>query len=140
MVENRWLDHLKIFCWHPWLAEQPEIRSVCGDQHLRILLQHWPNQANLNLHYTERANKPALCEPREPDDSRALAAGKLLGEMTVHRHLRSRVWTGTPQVFECILSAITGRESQPRAADYALAPFHGRHREGLSRAHIAGWA
>jgi len=49
VVENRWLDHLKIFCWHPWLAEQPEIRSVCGDQHLRILLQHWLNQANLNL-------------------------------------------------------------------------------------------
>ena len=134
------LDQLKVLSWHPRLAELPEMHSACGDQHLRILLQHWLEEANLDLHYTEAASNPALGEDRRLDNSDRLVAGRLLGELAVHRHPVSRVWTGSPQALECILSAITGRETKTRAADSSLAPFQGRRSEDLSRAQVAGWA
>ena len=109
------------------------LRSVWGDQHLKILLQHWLNEANLDLHYTEKASNPSLCEYRKPKDSHFLAVGRLLGELAVHRHSLSRVWTGYPQALGCILSAITGREAKARAADYSLASLHANQPATLTR-------
>lgn len=140
VVENRWLDRLKILAWHSKLAEKCGRRSVCGDRHLKILLQHWLNEANLDLHYTETTSGAAWGEDRESAELRALAAGNLLGELAVHRHPLSRVWTGSPETFECILSAITGREAKARASDLPLTPLQARQPDPLSRAHIAGWA
>ena len=47
VVENRWLDRLKILSWHASLATQTDMKSVCCIQHLKILISHWLNQASL---------------------------------------------------------------------------------------------
>ena len=49
MVENRWLDRLKILSWHSSLATQKDMKSVCCRQHLRALIAHWLTQASLRL-------------------------------------------------------------------------------------------
>ncbi len=123
LLENRWLDHLKILSWHPALADRAGIQSVCGVEHLELLLLHWLTQANLDFHCaTHPANRPLLSEL--PTDREPAAAGRLLGELAVHRNPHSPHWTGSIQALQCILAAITGREPKPRAADYSLASFH----------------
>ena len=49
VVEDSWLDRVKILGWHPVLAEQRGTRSVCGRRHLEILLTHWLTYANLDF-------------------------------------------------------------------------------------------
>ncbi len=137
VLENRWLDHLKILSWHPALAEQAEIQKVCGEEHLRILLWHWLTQANLDLHGEQKA--PPLMA-RYLEDTEPSSAGRLLAELAVHRYPRSANWTGSAQMFECIVRAITGREAKPQASDYSLASFHADPTEELRYAHAAGCA
>ena len=48
-TENRWLDHLKILSWHPSIAMQREIKSVCCREHLRVLVGHWLTEGSLRL-------------------------------------------------------------------------------------------
>src|ERR1035438_9061821 len=49
VVENRWLDRLKILSWHSSLATQNGMRSVCCREHLKTLVAHWLTQASLRL-------------------------------------------------------------------------------------------
>ncbi len=140
VVENRWLDHLKVLSWHPALADQAEMQSVCGEEHLKVLIEHWLTQANLDLQDGERTVAPILGEHPGKAEPRSLAVGRLLGELAVHRHPLSRVWTGSAQTLECILSALTGREAKPRALDYSLASLHTDHPEELAYTHSAGRA
>ena len=64
VVENRWLDRLRVFSWHPLRAQWPGMHSVCGDPHLRILVQHWLSEANLDLRQAARGLHPAPFEKR----------------------------------------------------------------------------
>lgn len=138
VAENRWLDRLKILSWHPTLADQAEIQSVCGEEHLKVLILHWLTQANLDLHH---GNDTSLAFPvGDPEDSERASAGRLLGELAVHRNPRSRNWSGSLQMFESIVNAITGGEAKARAADYSLASFHAEPGEELACAHAAGCA
>src|SRR6266849_3389980 len=41
VVENRWLDRLKILSWHSALASQKDVKSVCCRQHLKTRLALW---------------------------------------------------------------------------------------------------
>lgn len=108
VAENPWLDRVKILAWHPVLARQAAIRSVCSVQHLKTLLTHWLNHANLQFLAAGgtpwAANDPAIME----EDSVVLSVGRLMGELAVHREALSRVWTGSPQTLECILNAVVG--------------------------------
>lgn len=138
VVENRWLDHLKVLSWHATLADQSEIQSVCGEEHLKVLILHWLTLDNLDLHHGNQKIQPLIAEHsvgREPS-----SAGRLLGELAVHRNPLSQNWTGSAQTFECIVNAITGREAKPRAADYSLASFHAEATEELACVHAAGCA
>jgi hypothetical protein len=116
VVENRWLDHLKILSWHPTLADQAGIQSVCGEEHLKVLILHWLTQANLNLRNGKNTSAPILTAHSERTEAAAATFGRLLGELAVHRNPLSRVWTGSAQTLECIVRALTGREAKPRAA------------------------
>lgn len=140
VIENRWLDHLKILSWHPVLADQAEMQSVCGQDHLKVLIQHWVTQANLDLQSGKKPVTPILAEYQAMAEPGSPAVGTLLGELAVHRSPQSRVWTGSTQTLECILSALTGREAKPRAVDYSLASFHAGEPEKLAYTHSAGRA
>lgn len=137
VVENRWLDHLKILSWHPTLADQAEIQSVCGEEHLKVLILHWLTQANLNLRNGRNTAAPIVAAHAENTDGAPATFGRLLGELAVHRNPLSRMWTGSAQTLECIVRAVSGREGKPRAADYSLACFH-EPSEELAYAHSAG--
>ena len=49
VAENRWLDRLKILSWHPSLAAEKDIKSVCCREHLKTLLAHWLTRASLRI-------------------------------------------------------------------------------------------
>jgi hypothetical protein len=61
VTENCWLDRVRVLSWHPVLARDGRMRGVCGKQHLKTLVTHWLNHANLQL-VTGRASPwpPAL--------------------------------------------------------------------------------
>jgi hypothetical protein len=107
VVENRWLDRLKILFWHSSLATQKDMKSVCCRQHLKILIAHWLNQASLRLPPAYDPPLPIGSDPTLTDfDLGPHSVGRLVGELAVHRESFSRVWSGSPEALECILDAL----------------------------------
>lgn len=107
VIENRWLDSLRIFTWHASLATQKDIKSACCQQHLRVLIAHWLDQASLRLPPTDDLPMPIAGRPAGAGvhlDPHSL--GCLIGELSVHRESFSRGWTGSPATLECILDAL----------------------------------
>jgi hypothetical protein len=122
VIENRWLDRLRIFDWHPSLAAGKEVGSACCRQHLRTLIEHWVRQSSLHL-------RPRDEEPRAiagiPDRDNFQAAervgGRLVAELAVCREPFSRDWTGTREILESIVDAIP--RSEDEIESYAM-EFH----------------
>jgi hypothetical protein len=109
VVEDSWLDRLKVLHWHPILAEQEEMRGVCGKPHLKTLLIHWLTRANLQFAASEAFRLPASSNGgMTVAGSAAAFVTSLVGELAVYREPLSRVWTGSPQALECILEALLG--------------------------------
>jgi hypothetical protein len=107
VMENRWLDRLKILTWHPLVARQSRLQSVCGEEHLRTLLTHWLAYANLQFLATGSSPWAAGGSVREAEaDAAALPFGEVVGELAVQRESFSRVWTGSPEALECIVNAL----------------------------------
>jgi hypothetical protein len=107
VVENRWLDRLKILSWHGSLATQKDMKSVCCREHLKTLIAHWLNQASLQT--ASAFNRPTTIgsDSEVVDiDLGPSSVGRLLGELAVHRESFSRVWSGSPAALECILDAL----------------------------------
>lgn len=136
VLENRWLDHLKIFTWHSSLAPQKDIKSACCRQHLKTLIAHWLDQASLRLP-PQADNLPMAIAsyPTRTDLDLHLdphCVGRLVGELSVHRETFSRGWTGSPATLECILDALipVADESNPCPMEFQLfdpppGPSHG---------------
>jgi hypothetical protein len=61
VIENRWLDRLKILSWHSSLASQKDMKSVCCRHHLKTLIAHWVTQSSLRL--------PAVDHPPLPSNT-----------------------------------------------------------------------
>lgn len=123
VVENRWLDRLKILSWHSALATQKDMRSVCCRQHLKTLIAHWLTQASLRLPPARDPPLPLGSDPNLTDvDLGPDAVGRLVGELAVHRESFSRVWSGSPAALECILDALItiGAENKPQALEFQL--------------------
>ena len=107
VVENRWLDRLRILTWHPSLASKKGFQSVCGRQHLKVLIAYWLEQANLRQ----------LSSPEEPppnssacccsDDLFQSGAGAMLvGELSVFRDEDSQMWEGSAATLDSIIDAL----------------------------------
>ncbi len=123
VVENRWLDRLKILKWHASLAAQKDVKSVCCKQHLKTLVGHWLSQANLRLPPADYPPLPMSSSPTVADvDLGPHSVGHLVGELAIHRESFSRVWSGSPAALECILDALIaiGAENQPHALECQL--------------------
>ena len=109
VVENQWLDRIKILAWHPVLARQASMLSVCGEQHLKTLLTHWLTHANLRLMASAAPERPPVENSPALESESMRSIGKLVGELAVHRESLSRVWTGSPQALDCILNELVQR-------------------------------
>ena len=124
LVENRWLDHLKILTWHSALATRKEIKSACCREHLKTLVAHWLDHSNSRpLFRADTLAMPITSDPAQTElDLDPRYAGRLVGELSVHRESFSRVWTGSPEALECILEALIPAPSQKmeRALEFAL--------------------
>jgi hypothetical protein len=123
VVENRWLDRLKILRWHASLAAQKDIKSVCCKQHLKTLVGHWLSKASLRLPPADYPPLPMSGAPTVTDvDLGPHSVGHLVGELAIHRESFSRVWSGSPAALECILDALIaiGAENQPHTLECQL--------------------
>jgi hypothetical protein len=123
VVENRWLDRLKILSWHSSLATQKDMKSVCCRQHLKTLIAHWLTQASLRLPPAHYPPLPVGSDPTLADfDLGPHSVGRLVGELAVHRESFSRVWSGSAAALECILDALitVGDENKPHALEFQL--------------------
>ena len=123
VVENRWLDRLKILSWHSSLSTQKDMKSVCCSQHLKTLIAHWLTQASLRLPPAHYPPLPIGSDPTLADvDLGPDSVGRLVGELSVHRESFSRVWSGSPATLECILDALItiGAENKRHALECQL--------------------
>jgi hypothetical protein len=123
VVENRWLDRLKILSWHSSLASHGNMKSVCCKQHLKTLIAHWLTQASLRLPPAYYPPLPIASDPNLPDiELGREAVGRLVGELAVHRESFSRVWSGSSAALECIMDALitVGAENQPQPLEFHL--------------------
>jgi hypothetical protein len=121
VMDNCWLDRVKVWAWHPALARQGRMRSVCGRVHLKVLLTHWLNHANLQLVASGTVPFPAALDDSSFDITSDPALGEVVGELAVQRETISQGWTGSPAAMECILNElIGGTETPPRSPGLPL--------------------
>jgi hypothetical protein len=122
VVENEWLDRLRILSWHSSLAMEKDIKSVCCRDHLRTLMAHWLSQANLRLPPAPSLAVPVCTEASLEDfELSGDAMGRPLGELAVHREPLSRVWSGSTAALECILEALVKvEEDKSEGMDYRV--------------------
>ena len=126
VVENRWLDRLKILSWHPSLAKHKGVHSVCCRRHLKTLLIHWLTEASLRLPPAQPLPQTIGSDPALTDvDLGPQSPGRLVGELAVHREAFSRVWSGSPAALECIFDALvtTGGEKEPPVLEFQYPIF-----------------
>lgn len=117
VVENRWLDQLRILNWHASLAARQGFKSACGQQHLKILIAHWLEQASLRLPPHTDEPIPVTSDSGR-DDASFCAGARLVGELSVFRDAFSRVWTGSPATLDAIVDALIPAQ----AAENQVAP------------------
>jgi len=123
VVENRWLDRLKILSWHSSLASQKDRKSACCREHLRALIAHWLTRASLRLPPAHYPPLPIGSDLTLADfDLGSHAVGRLIGELAVHRESFSRVWSGSAAALECILDALIsiGDENKNHSLEFQL--------------------
>jgi hypothetical protein len=115
VMENRWLDHLKILTWHSSLAREADVKSACSREHLKVLVAYWLEEASLRLASpARRLPIPLAGIPDRLDlDLDPHAAGCVLGELSVYRESLSRGWSGSPEALESILEAIVPTMNAP---------------------------
>ena len=67
-------------------------------------------------------------------DLGADSAGRLVGELSVHRESFSSVWSGSPAALECILDALItiGDDNNPQALEFQLFDLPPKSLDGLS--------
>lgn len=117
-IENSRLDGLKIFVWHPALAERSAMHSVCSPRHLELLITHWLTYANLRFEAASMTESVLADHGYWPGEGINLPhPGQLVGELTVYREHSSGHWMGSAEARESIFEALrTAREAQVGSA------------------------
>ena len=124
VIENRWLDRLKILTWHSSLASQKGFNSACSRQHLKVLIAFWLDQASLRLPpQPDNTPMPLAGTPastRLDRDFDSHCAARLVGELSVHRETFSKSWSGSPATLESILDALIPVTADPHPTEFQL--------------------
>lgn len=126
LVEDAWLDRLKVLHWNSTLASQQQVHCLCSVSHLRELVAHWMATGSLEYPFALVSSASEKVRIRGP----AKAKGKpspmeipnagLIGELAVHRESLERALSEYPQCLSTILEALLGAlgpgAMQPRPA------------------------
>ncbi|MFY9676117.1 MAG: hypothetical protein WB817_09990 [Terriglobales bacterium] len=116
VMENRWLDRLKILTWHATLARQGNVRSACCREHLKLLVAYWLEESSLRLASPAcRVPTPLAGIPEGSDAELGRnAMGCFIAELSVSREPFSRAWKGSAESLESILEALTVTRSEKK--------------------------
>ena len=71
LVENRWMDRLKVLGWHDELASSPATHVACCASHVQLLAIHWTTTGTLHYPFAHtrlgpiprKALAPFVCHP-----------------------------------------------------------------------------
>jgi hypothetical protein len=134
VMENRWLDRLKILSWHATLAQEGNVRSACSREHLKLLISYWLEEASLRLASPAcRVPSPLAGTPENAGtDIDPKAMGCFIAELSVCREPLSRGWAGSPESLECILEALAPAETESNPPPREVRAFFSRP-ESLTR-------
>jgi hypothetical protein len=118
VLENRWLDHLKILTWHSSLAREADVKSACSREHLKVLVAYWLEEASLRLvSPAHQFPVPLAGIPDRLDlELDPQSAGRVIGELSVCREPLAHGWSGSPEALESILEAIVATRNAPPAS------------------------
>lgn len=135
VMENRWLDHLKILSWHPSLASDKDVRNACCREHLKLMVSYWLEEASLRLDGPVRTLAVPLagCPDQLDLDLTPDSEARVIGELSVYREPFSRSWAGSPEALECILEALVPSQnaSRPAPAEFRHSDPQPASRPGL---------
>ena len=132
LIENRWMDRLKIFRFQEVQALRPTTFNVCGTAHLRELIVHWMTTGRLDFPFAEVSfGHSCLLSLRAKSPQRPIADPVLpqfayVAELAVHRHSLIRILRENPhalsEVLEELIRTIQPAEERQAAAERS-APF-----------------
>ena len=114
VLQDSWLDRLKILHWNRGLAVQQGVHALCDAMHVRELVAHWMATGSLEypfaflsspqqeLRIIEFGTKKRGAAPAQ------LQSAVLIGELAVHRQSLDRALRENPQSLSGILEALLG--------------------------------
>ena len=119
VVEDRWLDKLKILHWDDRLATVPGMHCVCSAQHLQQLVIHWMTTGSVDHPFArvefglEGYQRRRSLRP--PASVMEGTRGQQIGELAVHRESMQRVLGERPECLQTILDALlSALQREPR--------------------------
>jgi hypothetical protein len=118
VMENCWLDRVRVFSWHPVLAREGRMRGVCGKQHLKTLVTHWLNNANLQL--VAGGHLPGRLRSTSVNAGPTTLPSPWARCWENWRCSASPFHTGSPEARECILNALIGGTETQARGPYAF--------------------
>jgi hypothetical protein len=109
VLQDAWLDRLKILRWNDRLAAHPQIHFVCSPAHIVELVAHWMVTASVAyplLSSCQQLRTSKLKEHHEPAKTPEISPDSLIGELAVHRESLERALRDHPEGLSTILSAL----------------------------------
>ncbi len=112
LVEDTWLDRLKVLHWSERLAKREGAHCLCSPKHVQELVAHWMVTGSLSYPFAcagEVAWKGESHPPVSPDTDPVCpedVTTHLIGELAVHRESLERVLEENPRSLSTILEAL----------------------------------
>ena len=114
IVEDSWLDRLKVLHWDETLAGHTQVHCLCSAPHVRELVAHWMATGSLAYPFAS-VSSPAQTvtigsSHKHPDPGTEIKIQNdgLIGELAVHRESLERALSEHPQCLSTILEALLG--------------------------------
>jgi hypothetical protein len=111
LLENQWIDRLKILAWNDALASAAGTHLACGAAHVQQLVVHWMTMGSLEFPLADAPGRPKISKFRRvkqiPHRDADLKGTRVVGELAVHRDSLERILQESPESLATILEALT---------------------------------
>ena len=123
VLEDAWLDRLKVLHWNDRLATEPRVHCLCSAAHVRELVAHWMATGSLSYPFVSllsHGNEVKISKPSqdvEANKAVEIPCEALIGELAVHRESLQRALSEQPECLSTILNALlSALERSPAGA------------------------